>query len=344
MRENLQEYVGAVHIHTKYSDGSGELQEIVEAAREARLDFLVVSDHNSLGYLEDGGEGWHDDVLCLVGEEITHRTGHCVALGIRSPVSGETEPRKYLAAIRRQGGLSFIVHPHLSDKPKFRIKRCAWKDWNVRGFDGMEIWSFMTDWASGLGLGNLIARCRNPLRYIRGPFRQTLEKWDELARERRIVGVGGVDAHAKVVIPFGLVKIFPYAQVFKTLQTVVLCPALARNAEKAKETFYAALAAGHCYFANAHVGEPRGFRFFAELQSGDTLMQGDESTFFPGTVLKVTNPMKADIRIVCDGKIVAEARTPRFAWQPVSPGAYRAELRVGGAPFLFSNHIYLRTP
>jgi hypothetical protein len=342
MLDNLKEHIGVIHIHTKYSDGSGELQEIVEAARAARLDFLAITDHNSLGYLHEGGEGWHGDMLVLVGEEITHPTGHCVALGIGEPVSSTKEPRQYLAAIRRQGGLSFIVHPHLSDKPHFRVRRCAWKDWGVRGFDGMEIWSFMTDWASGLTLRSLISRCRNPMRFVRGPFQQTLEKWDTLAHERRIVGFGGVDAHAKVVIPFGLVKIFPYVQVFQTVQTVVLCPPLGRNFDKAKATFYAALAAGHCYFANAHLGDPRGFRFFAELPSGNAVIQGDECTFTGGIILNVINPLKADIRILCNGNIVAEARASRFSWKPVTPGIYRVEMRLGGAPFLFSNHIYLR--
>jgi hypothetical protein len=179
------------------------------------------------------------------------------------------------------------------------------------------------------------------MRYIRGPFGQTLEKWDELASQRRVVGIGGADAHAKVVIPLGLVKIFPYEDVFKTVQTVVLCPRLAQNFEKARATLYGALGEGHCYFANALIGEPSGFRFFAELPSGEVIIQGDETDFVAGTVLRVINPQKAEMKLLCNGKVVAESKMARFSCKAEKAGAYRVELRVGGAPFLFSNHIYL---
>ena len=72
MRE-LSTYKGAVHIHTRYSDGSGGMGEIIEAAQRAGLDFIVISDHNKLDAKYDGWEGWHDGVLVIAGAEVTPR-------------------------------------------------------------------------------------------------------------------------------------------------------------------------------------------------------------------------------------------------------------------------------
>mgnify|MGYP001565695771 FL=1 len=64
------EYVGVLHVHTKYSDGSGSIKKIVKEAKKANLDYVITSDHNSFQALKDGAEGWYDDLLLLVGEEI----------------------------------------------------------------------------------------------------------------------------------------------------------------------------------------------------------------------------------------------------------------------------------
>ena len=55
----LRDYRMALHIHTRYSDGSGFVREIVAAGREAGLDVLVISDHNTLAARSEGWAGWH---------------------------------------------------------------------------------------------------------------------------------------------------------------------------------------------------------------------------------------------------------------------------------------------
>ena len=42
------ERTGALHIHSRYSDGTGTIEEILSAARGAGLDFVVLTDHDSL--------------------------------------------------------------------------------------------------------------------------------------------------------------------------------------------------------------------------------------------------------------------------------------------------------
>jgi len=44
----MNEYVGAIHIHSVYSDGTGNIEDIAQAAYETGLDFIMMTDHNTL--------------------------------------------------------------------------------------------------------------------------------------------------------------------------------------------------------------------------------------------------------------------------------------------------------
>ena len=56
-------YKGAIHIHSRYSDGTGSLKQIVSAGLKSNLDFLIITDHNSLRLKKEGKEGWYKDKL-----------------------------------------------------------------------------------------------------------------------------------------------------------------------------------------------------------------------------------------------------------------------------------------
>ncbi len=44
----MQELITAIHMHTRFSDGSGLHQDLANAGLEAGVDALLVSDHNVL--------------------------------------------------------------------------------------------------------------------------------------------------------------------------------------------------------------------------------------------------------------------------------------------------------
>ncbi len=50
----LRDYRGALHVHSRYSDGSGPVDEIVAAAQAAGLDLLLIADHNTLAARTEG--------------------------------------------------------------------------------------------------------------------------------------------------------------------------------------------------------------------------------------------------------------------------------------------------
>ena len=66
----MTEYVGVAHIHSLFSDGTGEIPEIAEYASDLDLDFLLLTDHNTLRGLKEGYEKWYGKTLLLVGCEI----------------------------------------------------------------------------------------------------------------------------------------------------------------------------------------------------------------------------------------------------------------------------------
>ena len=48
------ELTGAIHMHSVFSDGSGEVEEIARYAEEVGLDYLILTDHNTLRALKEG--------------------------------------------------------------------------------------------------------------------------------------------------------------------------------------------------------------------------------------------------------------------------------------------------
>lgn len=126
---------GAWHVHTVRSDGRGTLDEVVRAAREAGLRFVVVTDHNTLAP-ED--EGWRDGVLVVQGTEASTPFGHVAALGVPRALTPEERERDPLGAIRALGGEAVLAHPFHPRRPFTGWGRGPWR--------GLEIVSNDTSW------------------------------------------------------------------------------------------------------------------------------------------------------------------------------------------------------
>ena len=77
------ELTGIIHCHSTYSDGTGTVPEIAAAARANDLDYLLLTDHDTLAAAQNGEEGWHGSVLLLVGAEVSpYRRNHYLAFGL----------------------------------------------------------------------------------------------------------------------------------------------------------------------------------------------------------------------------------------------------------------------
>ncbi len=275
----LHEYVGNLHVHSVYSDGSGTHEEVVRAAIAAGLDFVVVTDHN---VLVQGLDGYHyvgdDHVLLLTGEEIHDplrepQKDHLLVYEARQELAAQArEPQRLLNAVQAAGGLAVLAHPVDTPSPLFNELDLSWVSWEVEGFAGLEIWNFMSEFKSRLtSWPSAIYYAYNPSRIASGPFPGALAQWDRLlAAGRRVTGVGGSDAHAFTFRKGPLRRIiFPYEFLFRTVNMHILTgEPLHGDAERDRNLIFTCLRNGHCFVGYDLEASTSGFRFYAHADQG----------------------------------------------------------------------------
>ena len=347
VNQKYNEYVGVLHIHSKYSDGSGSIKKIAKEAKDAGLDYVVITDHNSIKALSKGEEGWYDDILVLVGEEIgVKRAEHYVALDIKERIHPDVFHRKihqYVEAVKRQGGLGFVAHPYGLKKLFFRLKIASWKSWDEQDFTGIEIWSYMHDWSQSISLFNLPYYYLYPHKAIDGPPKEILQEWDLLCQKRRVVGIGASDVHAKYVFPFSMVQFLSYKRNFHGVRTHLLIESpLNSDLNESKRVVYKVLGSGHCFFAYDYEVDSRGFTFEV-ITDGERLIMGDECKLHGKAELVINSPIPALIRLIKDGQVIIESKdTTKLVHETNECGVYRIEAIHNGKPWVFTNPIYLR--
>lgn len=327
------DYVGVIHIHTAYSDGAGTFEDIARVANAQRLDYLIVTDHNTLQPLREGKQGWHGATLILVGTEVSTRGGHYLALNVTREIDRhKLTTQQVIDEVNRQGGLGFIAHPY--------FKKRRWTDWKVRGFTGIEGYNVAHDTLDENRMRLVLWTLMVPAE----PFYQSLidrpydplQAWDTLCAEHgRIVGIGASDAHEVRVLGM---KFAPYEIMFQLIRTHVLVPSPTLSAP----AVYAALRQGHAYFSLELLAEAEGFAFTAEVGSRTAGIMGDEVRLTPDLQLMTRLPAAAELTLFRNGQPIARTITAQPWRVPVhEPGAYRVEAARFGKPWIFSNPIYV---
>jgi hypothetical protein len=342
----LKDYVGVIHIHTRYSDGGDDMAAVVDHARDAGLNFVVVSDHDRLTAREHGWEGWHGGVLVIVAAEVTAKAGHCLALKVDTVEGYKRLPVPvFLDAIDEQGGFAFIAHPKGNVKRELTINVKSWRNWSVDTFAGIEVWPYMHDWVGNINLLNLHRAYRNPDGYITGPLAEVVQLWDELGLQRRVVGIGSLDSHSRGVpfnwFPIQVMRIFPLDRIFRTVRTHLLMEPFSGEATKDIEQAIAAMVRGRCFFDYLPLGDGAGFSFGAEQRDGRIALMGDEVPAGDWS-FAASSPVLAHIGLLRNGQPIAAVDGTQLEWNAHEPGVYRVEARVGGRPWLYTNPIYLR--
>lgn len=345
------EYVGSIHLHTTASDGAMSHEEVASVASRAGLDFLVVSDHN---VLTRGIDGWYGDVLLLVGEEIHDRkrspeANHYLALGIQEHVPGDrAAPQEVIDTVNAQGGFGFFAHPFEHSPAFTREPELPWLDWQVTGYTGLEIWNYMSEFKSYLhNKLRAVFFIYCPRAAMNGPFPETLAKWDELLEHRQVVAIAGSDAHGNEYRLGPLRRaILPYEHCFRAVRTHILTTEpFEGEFDRDRTLAYDALRRGHCFVAYDGIGDATGFRFTA--QSGNsTATMGEEVVLDGEVVLEIASPLKAELCILKNGRVLSSTRGKQLRYVTSEGGVYRAEayrqylFRRRG--WVFTNPIYVR--
>jgi hypothetical protein len=349
----MVEITANLHMHTPYSDGEKYHREIADAASRAQVDVVVATDHN---VKVCGVDGYYSGVLVLTGEEVhdcrrNPQANHCLVYNTDDEMSPfATDPQKLINEVRRRGGMTFLAHPVEFASPiSPDLEALSWVDWQVRDFTGIEIWNYMTEFKARLwSYPAAIVDAFFPSWAISGPFRATLNKWDELlASGKRVVAIGNADAHG-TPMSLGPLKrvIFPYDYLFRCVNTHLLIEKpLQRNVSVDRRMVYDALQAGHCFVGYDLSAPTNGFTFTAH-SGADKVMMGDELTRRGAVRLEVTCPARGSIQLLRNGKVVAAVVGRQLEYTTVSSGVYRVEVyrpfRLWNRGWIFSNPIYVK--
>lgn len=103
-----------LHIHSLASDGVSSVGQILDAAERAAVDVIAITDHDRIeaayacrSLAEERGSS----VEVILGEEVSSRSGHVIALFIEQRIRPWQSLRSTVAQIHEQGGLAIIAHP-----------------------------------------------------------------------------------------------------------------------------------------------------------------------------------------------------------------------------------------
>jgi hypothetical protein len=326
------------HVHSVHSDGTATVAELREAVRAAGARVLLLTDHDTLAARERREDGWADDVLVVVGHEVSPRGGHLLVFDTEAviPHAGRDE-REILDAVAEAGGFGIAAHPFSTGSAVSTTigRPHPWATFDHPALAGLEVWSLTTDaaeaWRSpSAALRDLV----DPEHVVlRGPPPGHLERWDALARRRRLGGLGGLDAHAPGVRFGGRVRtIMPHARWMAQLQTVLELDApLTGDNGSDTATVLRALRAGATTIAVPPLGDPLAGR--ATVSSAP---RPGGCGPVAGARVDVEAPSGTLVRVIRDGAAILEADAADGPFWLTAPGLHRVELLRpgphGGAP------------
>jgi hypothetical protein len=328
---------GSYHIHTNRSDGSGSIDDVARAAAEVGLQFVILADHGTAATPPEPPSYRHG-VLVIDGVEVSTREGHVVALGLReaSPYPLAGEARDVIEDVHRMGGWTVAAHPD-SQKADLRYRGPA--------TDGVEWINADSEWRDD----GTHRKIQAALHYLVRPApaitslfsrpRATLRRWDQWARQRQVVGLAAVDAHARIGIDEEseprvartMLARPSYADMFRTLgQAVWLTTPLRGDAAADADHVLAALRAAQTYSVVTAIAAP------AVLTVTAT----------PSTMrAEVAAAPAATVSIWLAGRQVGSARGA-LEVALGDPGLYRIEVHWPGfdVPWIVSAPVFVPAP
>jgi len=164
-------YRGDLHCHSHHSDGTGSLNDLLAAARTRGLDFLAVTEHNTVSHLPELRGMWKGSPPLLIpGVEVSTYHGHVNLWPVEDWFDFRCWRDDQMRIVREmaseRGVLFSINHPKEDGPP--------WQFGDLFRPDCVEVWC--APWF----LSNY----------------QALAFWDRLLRDgRRVTAVGGSDKH-----------------------------------------------------------------------------------------------------------------------------------------------------
>lgn len=104
-----------LHMHSRYSDGLGSIQEILAFVGQQReLDVIAITDHDTIeGALRarELARKQNARFEVIIGEEVSTREGHLLTLFIKQRIPPGLSIERSIELAHEQGGIAIIAHP-----------------------------------------------------------------------------------------------------------------------------------------------------------------------------------------------------------------------------------------
>lgn len=307
---------GDLHSHTNHSDADHRtVAELLQKAREYKLDFIFLTDHNTTSPLAEMYAAATPDLLTLGGLELTTFWGHALCLGTCDWVdwrvrAGTGEMNRIATETYAKDQVFIIAHPRAIGDPM--CTGCKWVYLEMMPGTAhlVEIWN--TTWESD------------------SYNEQALSLWYSwLNQGLRIVATAGTDTHGNE----------DYARKPGFCHVYV--------EEFSERGILQALRAGHLY-----VSAGPQLTLVAHDGNGNAVMMGDLLT---GDVVKLTTtwsdcPVDAQLRVITDGQPMLEwaaTASGQRDWTLIAEQVHWCVVEVrsaSGEILAVTNPIFLRSP
>jgi len=359
--------VGVIHVHSIYSDGSGTVPEIADAANKAGLDFLILTDHNSTEARRKGLEKRYGKTDLFVEMEASTPAGHCLSFYSQTPARRLSDDEMnhlswahFLSEPSPPGMFICIAHPSNIKNPWGRLDRFP---------EGIEVVNFDSLWQrelyeSILGFGEtaLIAPFNNYLAALRWfqLYRKDFIAWDAMnSISPGHFGILAQDTHALLKFTDRLSVRWPeYLQTFRLGSNVIFVDdPIPTDFEARKSQLYQSLHQGRVAILFQEIHPFPGNDWRLEC-NGHVVRSGQEAS---GTDCQFIADIPPDLpypvtlHLWKDGDLIqtVEHAEQRTILPARSPGAYRLEVWVHPhtifhllldreVPYVLYNPIFVR--
>lgn len=357
------EYKGVFHMHSYWShDSRGVLKEILPAAEKAGFNFLFFSDHphSNQDSFPRSYAGNYNDIIFEPGTE--NSNGFMVTPMDSVVMDWSIGDNAVISEVVKNNGLVLYVHTEKQH------------EWDNTDYQGMEIYNIHTDFLDGNdGLYSIVLNLIfNGSKYHHWVFREIfdeqteiLNNWDMLNKNRRIVGMAGVDAHnnqsfraryredgkvewigpnAKTIeiVEAGLKEslllgepdhngwafnweVDPYFISFNHVANHVFSDSLTNFGIKNN------LVKGHAFISFQSLAHANGFQYFTLNENDDlNAIMGDSIKIHKVAKLKVVSPFPVKYQLLKDGVIIDEIENVyNYEYKPDNViGNYRIVARL----------------
>ena len=344
-RSNWPYLNGVVHVHSIFSnDGGGSIADLMSAARNTGMDFVVLTDHNSSEARRHGFEHSYSGSDLFVEMEVSTPAGHLVTFFSQTPARSLPDSKivdlSWSHLLKREvtsGIFISVAHPSNLRTPWTSLDKYS---------EGMEIFNFDSVWQRQLDSSTMdfsITALLFPVNRFLSAIRlfefypKDLSTWDAMNTiSIGHFGVLGHDTHEKLILNKAHHLRWPdYELTFKLASTLVIKPdPLPADFEARKRAIYENIRRGRVAVAFQLLYPVAGNDWFISCLGKPPERAGAQVALTKACHFTVTLPKgfpyTARLRLWKDGLMHQEVLTrEEFTNLPVNaPGAYRMEVMV----------------